>query len=253
MNIFHSLNECICYIEENLFEERIDFDKVCKILGTNLNNFKNTFSLLTGHTLNEYIKLRRLSECTKFLPYYKVIDVAIMCGYNSRAVFSRAFKSFHGFNPSDFNAKCKFNYLSRIVFNEEIFPYSKIKFQLKKLNMFTLYGQAFELENEKDISVYIKSIKEKHSIFNESECYYGLVYKNRKSRKILYYIALDKKFDENNKVIKLPASNYLSALLMSPSPKDISLLGKAVKSKSIYDCPDIEIYRRQEVEVLYKV
>ena len=54
------LNEMVKYIENHLDEE-IDFDKLCKITGMNIFILERIFNFLTGITLKEYIKKRRLS------------------------------------------------------------------------------------------------------------------------------------------------------------------------------------------------
>ena len=98
-NIYKKLNDAICYLEEHLFEN-IDYSQLSKILEMNENYSKIIFELLTGYTPTEYVRLRRLSEAVFMLNHQSIIEVAIACGYDTREGFSRAFKRFHGFSPS---------------------------------------------------------------------------------------------------------------------------------------------------------
>lgn len=253
MNIFYNLNQTINFIEKSLFDENINLKRASEILGTSLGNFKSTFSLLTGYTINEYIKLRRLSECVKMLADNKIVDIAIMCGYNSRAGFSRAFKEFYGFNPSEFNSNNKFKYFNRIVFDEDNMSQLDIQFQFKELGELMLYGERYEVENYFDIRHTWKEAREKYPAFYSADKSYGLVYKDKQSGKLLYYVALESKFDELNKRIKLPASKYLTTFIKYPKAINISKLGKMMSSKTIASHPDIEIYLNDGVELLYKI
>ncbi len=116
-NIYKRLNTAIEYIENNLFEEH-DIKKIYQILELNSSAANPIFELFVGYTIKDYIRKRRLSEAVFMIKNDRIIDVAISCGYNTREGFSRAFRAFHGINPS----KCisTFNYLDRIYFDEEL-------------------------------------------------------------------------------------------------------------------------------------
>src|SRR5690606_26516723 len=65
-------------------------------------HFRKIFFYLSGLTLSEYIKNRKLSEANKDLLHGdKVTDVAFKYGYQSVDGFTRAFKKWSGFLPSD--------------------------------------------------------------------------------------------------------------------------------------------------------
>src|SRR5699024_12071119 len=60
------------------------------------------FFYLSGITLNEYIRNRKLSEANKdLLNGERVTDVALKYGYQSIDGFTRAFKKWSGFLPSE--------------------------------------------------------------------------------------------------------------------------------------------------------
>ncbi len=61
MDMLKQLNAAVSYIESNLCNE-IDFDKVAKIACVTKDSFFRFFSYMTGMTLNEYIRRRRLMQ-----------------------------------------------------------------------------------------------------------------------------------------------------------------------------------------------
>jgi AraC family transcriptional regulator len=102
MDSLKQMNRALKYIEENLTQD-IDYKEVSKIALCSEYHFKRMFSLLSGVTLSEYIRRRRLTVAAFELNNsdIKVIDVAIKYGYNSPDSFTRAFQSLHGVTPSE--------------------------------------------------------------------------------------------------------------------------------------------------------
>lgn len=95
------LNEAMDYIEKHLTDDFL-FEKVSEYVGVSDYHFKKIFFCLTSMTLNEYIKNRRLSEANKeLLDGEKVTDIAFKYGYQSLDGFTRAFKKWSGFLPSE--------------------------------------------------------------------------------------------------------------------------------------------------------
>jgi AraC family transcriptional regulator len=102
MDLLKNMNRAIQYIEENLTHD-IDFKEVARIAFCSEYHFKRMFSFLTGITLSEYIRRRRLTLAAFELKdsNVKVIDIAIKYGYNSPDSFARAFQNLHGITPSE--------------------------------------------------------------------------------------------------------------------------------------------------------
>lgn len=101
MDMLKGMNEALNYIEENL-DNHISLKEVAKRAFSSEYHFKRLFSLLSGITISEYIRRRRLTMAALELkdPNVKVIDVAMKYGYHSPDSFSRAFQNFHGVTPS---------------------------------------------------------------------------------------------------------------------------------------------------------
>ena len=60
MNFLY-LNKMVEYIEDNL-DDVIDYNMLSKIVNTNIFILERIFMFLTNMTINEYIKMRRLSK-----------------------------------------------------------------------------------------------------------------------------------------------------------------------------------------------
>lgn len=95
------LNQVIDYIEKNL-TAGITLEEISEYAGVSDYHFRKIFYCLSGLTLSEYIKNRKLSEANKdLLNNERVTDVAFKYGYESMDGFTRAFKSWSGFLPSE--------------------------------------------------------------------------------------------------------------------------------------------------------
>lgn len=101
MDWIDSLNKALDMIENHLTDE-IDYDELSAITQCPIYYFQKIFLYMSGLSLNEYIRLRKLSLAAVDLQKnnVRVIDAALKYGYNSPTAFNRAFKKFHGIAPS---------------------------------------------------------------------------------------------------------------------------------------------------------
>lgn len=101
MNMLKQLNAAVEYIEANLCAE-FDVDTAAGIACVTADSFIRFFSYMTGMTLNEYVRRRRLTLAAQDLQHSKtpIADIAVKYGYDSAAAFSRAFAKQHGTTPS---------------------------------------------------------------------------------------------------------------------------------------------------------
>ncbi len=102
MDLLKSMNDALEYIENNI-NDKIDYVEVSKIAMCSEYHFNRMFSFLSGVTLSEYVRRRKLTLAALELKNNdtKVIDVAMKYGYGSSDSFSRAFSSLHGVLPSE--------------------------------------------------------------------------------------------------------------------------------------------------------
>jgi AraC-like DNA-binding protein len=115
MNWLEQMNHAIDYMEANLTED-ISISDVCQEVNTSLSHFQRIFALITGITMGDYLRFRRLSEAGRELcfPTAKVIDVSFRYQYETPESFSKAFYRFHGFSPSQVSKEIEnLKYFSR--------------------------------------------------------------------------------------------------------------------------------------------
>ncbi len=101
MDWISGIQRAVDYIEEHLSDE-LDYEAIARQSCSSPFHFQRVFSILCGYTLGEYIRARRLSVAGARLAAgdEKVIDVALDYGYDSPDSFAKAFRAFHGINPS---------------------------------------------------------------------------------------------------------------------------------------------------------
>lgn len=100
MDCIRILQEAINFMEEHILEP-ISYEDVAAHLYVSNYHFHRIFSMFTGYTANEYIRLRRLSMAGQelILSDEKIIDLAYKYGYDTPESFTRAFTRLHGVSP----------------------------------------------------------------------------------------------------------------------------------------------------------
>ncbi|GAA0077349.1 AraC family transcriptional regulator [Clostridium sp. CTA-5] len=100
MDWLNSMNKAVEYLEANI-NEKLDIEKVAKIALSSPFHFQRMYHMITGVTIAEYIRRRRLTLATQdIIAGEKIIDVAYKYGYETPESFTKAFKKMHGINPS---------------------------------------------------------------------------------------------------------------------------------------------------------
>ncbi len=100
MDWLDRMNRALDYIETNLADQ-ISLDEIARQACCSTYHFQRMFPFITGVSLSEYIRRRRLTLAAFELQTTeaKVIDVAMRYGYQSPEAFARAFKTLHGIMP----------------------------------------------------------------------------------------------------------------------------------------------------------
>lgn len=104
MNWVGTIQTAIGHIEEHLLEP-LDLDAVGRAINYSPSSFQNLFSAVTGYSIGEYIRYRRLSIAADELEQTEatVSDTAFKYGYESVEAFSKAFKRLFGCPPSKYS------------------------------------------------------------------------------------------------------------------------------------------------------
>ncbi|AMJ40736.1 AraC family transcriptional regulator [Anaerotignum propionicum] len=142
MDSISCMNYAMAYIEEHLTEE-IDYSEISRIAYCSEYHFKRMFSFLSGITLSEYIRRRRLTLAALDLKDrdLRIIDVAVKYGYGSADSFSRAFHSMHGFLPSEArNENIQLKAYPRMTFQLSIKGGCEMNYRIVEKEQFKLVG-----------------------------------------------------------------------------------------------------------------
>lgn len=102
MESLNKMMDAINYMEMKM-EEKFDIKDVAKVACSSTFHFQRMFHMLTGFTVAEYIRNRKLTLAAQelsILSNIRVIDVALKYGYNSPESFAKAFRKAHGIQPS---------------------------------------------------------------------------------------------------------------------------------------------------------
>jgi len=175
--VLKSMNEAMDYIESHLYDE-IDYNELERITGTSVYHFRRMFSFLSGMTLGEYVRNRRLSNATFDLLHegMSVTETAFKYGYESVDGFSRAFREWSGINPSEVKKKNMLKAFPKLSFQLTIQGGINMDYRIEKKEAYKIVGVKkripiqFEGENQEIIKL-AKSItpeqrKKLHSYAN---------------------------------------------------------------------------------------
>lgn len=98
------INRVVDYIDAHIDEEH-NLENLSQVAHFSPFHFHRIFRVLTGETINNYVKRIRLQKAGSMLlgdQERSVNEVATLCGFNSTAVFCRAFKSHFGKSTGEF-------------------------------------------------------------------------------------------------------------------------------------------------------
>lgn len=141
------INRAMDYIERHL-DGNIVIDEAARLACTSTYHFQRMFPFITGVTLSEYIRRRRLTLAAFALQTTdaKVIDVALQYGYESQAAFTRAFKNMHGVMPTAArNTGVSLKAYPRMTFQIFIKGDIEMKYCVTKRPAFEMFGVAGQI------------------------------------------------------------------------------------------------------------
>lgn len=100
-------NDCIRKAAEHLrqnFENDFSLDQLSGIANMSKFNFVRKFKDITGKTPREYFLDIRIMNALEYLnnPNFRIIDVALMCGFKNHSHFSQLFRQRTGLTPKEY-------------------------------------------------------------------------------------------------------------------------------------------------------
>jgi len=159
MNYLEEVQKGINYIEANL-DYDISLQKVSQKAGISQWHFQRIFRALTNETLKTYIRTRRLSRAFGKLlnTNQKIIEVAVVAGFESQESFTRAFKKVFNMTPYEARKISNSNlFLNKIEFNTEYLLHINNSISLvpeiyteKKMQFVGMKTQFYSVDSEKN-------------------------------------------------------------------------------------------------------
>jgi len=152
MNMLERMNTAIEYIEAHLLEQ-LHMPTIAKVAGTSESEIQKTFYALTGISIVEYIRRRRLSLAGFELQKREksVLEIALEYGYSSPDSFTRAFRQMHGTTPSAVkNGGCLLKSYGKITFVLTIKGVNALNYKILKKEQMRIVGikKWFSVEND---------------------------------------------------------------------------------------------------------
>lgn len=142
MDWLDRMNSAMEYIETNL-ADTISFDEIAQRACCSTYHFQRMFPFITGVSLSEYIRRRRLTLAAFEMQTTdsKVIDVAMKYGYDSPEAFARAFKNLHGIIPiSARDTGVSLKAYPRMSFHISIKGDVEMNYRIEQRGSFEMFG-----------------------------------------------------------------------------------------------------------------
>lgn len=142
MNFLEQLNESIAYLEAHMDGE-VRIEEAAKRTLTSTFHYQRLFHMVTGVTVAEYVRKRRLTLAAQELQQgkRKVLDVALKYGYQTPESFSKAFVKLHGIPPSEAKrAGVNLKAIPRMSFQIRIKGESEMKYRIEEKDSFEVMG-----------------------------------------------------------------------------------------------------------------
>ncbi|ULL14513.1 helix-turn-helix domain-containing protein [Paenibacillus sp. H1-7] len=133
---------------ENKMEERLDIEQIAKAAHSSPFHFQRMFHMLTGMTVAEYTRKRKLTLAAQELAMSssKVLDIALKYGYDSPESFSKAFRKIHGISPSEARSPgVSLKAFPRISFHLSLKGDKDMDYRIVEKEAFTVAGRSLTM------------------------------------------------------------------------------------------------------------
>lgn len=136
------MNRIMDYVEQQLCAD-ISEEEVARLAACPYSVFSASFSQITGVSLAEYVRRRRLTQAAYELQTTneRIIDIAMKYGYGSADAFRVAFKSLHGASPTAVRKQeVKLTFYCRLCFEISIKGVEKMEYTIVEKAGFQVLG-----------------------------------------------------------------------------------------------------------------
>lgn len=224
MEWLKNLNNAITYIEDNL-DKTISYEEAARIACCSTYYFQRLFSYVTGISLADYIRRRKMTQAAFELQRTnkKVLDIAMTYGYTSPTSFNRAFQNIHGISPAAAkHIGCTLHLYPPIAFSVEVRGDEVMSYSIEEKEAMRVVGVRTRLyadmeENQKHVPCFWDQILQgdmfpkikQLSTSNPKQILGISVYENVDN--IFYYVAAQSNVDipEGMYAYEIPAATWV--------------------------------------------
>ncbi|KQU09002.1 AraC family transcriptional regulator [Bacillus altitudinis] len=150
MDYYERIQHSIEFIEENL-QNNISIKDISSKSCFSAFHFQRLFQAITGFSVQEYIRNRRLSEAARLLKEtnQNILHIAIAFQYGSQEAFARAFLQFFGVTPGRFRKEemelKKQNKMDFLAYQSKLdSEFNMNKPVMTQLNKFYIIGYEYQ-------------------------------------------------------------------------------------------------------------
>ncbi|HJE20428.1 MAG TPA: AraC family transcriptional regulator [Aliicoccus persicus] len=256
------MNAAIDYVEDHL-SSPIDLGEIERISAMSRYNFQKVFTILSGVTFGEYVRMRRMSRAMQLLKETetKILDIALECGYESQDAFTKSFKNLYKITPNSFRRHpVSLTTFPKMNISVTIRGGISMAYQVRELETMSVVG---EVRLYKSMGEALRQINSFWNEFNDSERPDALIeIADKKIQGFLgvsipqgdgleYMIAVSSDADTRNfESREIPGGRYLVFEAKGPVPDEIQRVTKeafeSVIPSSDYelrDAPEFELYK----------
>ena len=149
MDWIEGMQHAVNYMEDNLLGE-IDYGRVAREAGCSVFHFQRIFNVLTGFTVGEYVRNRRLTLAGQELALsdVRVTDIAFKYGYETHESFTKAFLKFHGITPSAARVPgAELKSMGRLFIQVILKGDKEMNYRIVEKEAFSVYGTKHHLSS----------------------------------------------------------------------------------------------------------
>ncbi|GAA1465576.1 AraC family transcriptional regulator [Nocardiopsis exhalans] len=136
------LNEALERVERDL-DTPVDVAAMARTTLTSEYHFRRMFSVLSGMSISEYVRRRRLTLAGAEVIEGRdtLLDIAVRYGYGSAEAFGRAFRAMHGISPGEARGSgAALNSQSRLAFRLTVEGNTTMRYRIVEKDAFHLIG-----------------------------------------------------------------------------------------------------------------
>ena len=263
--MMHQFNQTMKYLE-SVLDSEMDPKKIHQLSGYPYAMFSRMFSILADMTLAEYLRNRRLSQAVHDLTQTsaKIIDIALMYGYDSADAFSAAFKKFHGVTPSQVRSGSAYKVFPPLQLSLKITGGKNMDIKIAQKPAFTVAGILLEaIDNSLCPSAWNQLFEEQSletlvSLGNGQS--YGICSDVKEGEIINYMAGYDVTDQRKAKalgltIMEIEPAEYAIIPVKGPIPRSIHQAWKYVLENFFPEtgyrhsgAPDFEVYAEGEMD-----